>query len=181
MGIIIKARKYLNKRVLVNLYNTFILPYLLYCIEVWGNACDSHLDPLIKMQKKIIRIITFSTYSAHSEPLFVELKILPIKKLVLQRIALQMFKFHHGTLPFVISNLFRTNDSVHEYNTRNKHSLRQPLAKREYMYKNFSFVGVYVWNYIISKTKISTTTTYGVFSSNLKQYLSHNNITYRII
>ena len=52
LGIIYKARKYLNKNVLVNLYNSYVFPYLTYCVEIWGNACDSHLDPLIKLQQK---------------------------------------------------------------------------------------------------------------------------------
>ena len=52
LGIIIKARKYLNRKILVNLYNTFVVPYLIYCVEIWGNACDSYLDPIIKLQKK---------------------------------------------------------------------------------------------------------------------------------
>ena len=46
MGIIIKARKYLNKKSLVNLYHSFVFPYLTYCIEIWGNASDIHLDAL---------------------------------------------------------------------------------------------------------------------------------------
>ena len=48
MGIIIKARKYLNKKSLINLYHSFVFPYLTYCIEIWGNASDIHLDALIK-------------------------------------------------------------------------------------------------------------------------------------
>ena len=36
MGIIIKARKYLNKKSLLDLYHAFVYPYLTYCIEVWG-------------------------------------------------------------------------------------------------------------------------------------------------
>ena len=48
MGIIIKARKYLNKKSLINLYHSFAFPYLTYCIEIWGNASDIHLDALIK-------------------------------------------------------------------------------------------------------------------------------------
>ena len=31
---------------------TFIYPYLIYCIEIWGNSNDSHLNPIIKIQKK---------------------------------------------------------------------------------------------------------------------------------
>ena len=40
MEIIIKARKYLNKKSLVNLYHSFVFPYLTYCIEIWGIASD---------------------------------------------------------------------------------------------------------------------------------------------
>ena len=35
------------------MYFTFIYPYLIYCIEVWGNAHQTYLDPLIKIQKKV--------------------------------------------------------------------------------------------------------------------------------
>ena len=83
LRILLKARKYLNRKCLLNLYYSFIYPYLTYCVEVWGNTPDTHIDPLIKLQKKIIRIITFSPYLAHTEPLFKELNILPFPKVVI--------------------------------------------------------------------------------------------------
>ena len=43
--IMFKARDYLNKNCLSNLYHTYIFPYLIYCIEVWGNASHCHLLP----------------------------------------------------------------------------------------------------------------------------------------
>ena len=61
------------------MYFTFIYPYLIYCIEVWGNANETHLTPLVKMQKKGIRLITFSHYLDHTEPLFERLNILYFK------------------------------------------------------------------------------------------------------
>ena len=75
--------------------------------------------------------------------------------MVFQRIALQMYKYSHGNLPDVIQNLFRANNTIHDHNTRQRLNLRQPVASREYMYKNFSFHGVYVWNYIIYKTAMN--------------------------
>ena len=51
LGIIIKARKYLNRESLLKLCNCFIFPYLTYCVEVWGNTAEKYLDPLIKVQK----------------------------------------------------------------------------------------------------------------------------------
>ena len=35
LGILIKAKKNLNRRILVNLYYTFVYPYLIYCVEIW--------------------------------------------------------------------------------------------------------------------------------------------------
>ena len=36
--IIIKARKYLNKKSLLNLYHAFVFPYPTCCIEIWGQC-----------------------------------------------------------------------------------------------------------------------------------------------
>ena len=43
IGIMFKTRDYLNKNCLSNFYHTYIFPYLIYCIEVWGNASHCHL------------------------------------------------------------------------------------------------------------------------------------------
>ena len=40
IGIIYKARRYLNRRSLLNLYHSFVYPYLIYSLEVWGNAAQ---------------------------------------------------------------------------------------------------------------------------------------------
>ena len=90
-GILIKIKPDLDKVTLRNLYFTFVYPYLIYCVEVWGNACDTHLDPIIKIQKKCVRVITFSHYLEPTESLFKDLKILAFKKLVIQRILPMMF------------------------------------------------------------------------------------------
>ena len=38
LGIICRAKKYFTSTALINLYNAFILPYLIYCVEVWENT-----------------------------------------------------------------------------------------------------------------------------------------------
>ena len=102
----IKIRPHLDKVTLRKLYFTLVYPYLIYCVEVWGNACDTHLDPIIKIQKKCVRVITFSHYLEPTESLFKDLKILAFKKLVIQRILLMMFKHNIGIVPKPISSLF---------------------------------------------------------------------------
>ena len=55
------------------------------------------------------------------------------KKLKLQRICLQKFKYAKNTLPEAISELFISNTAYHTYNTRNKQNLRAKVSKIAYM------------------------------------------------
>ena len=70
-------------------------------------------------------------------PLFHNLNILNFKKLVTQIIALLMFKYHTGTLPNLISNLFSINSNRHNYYTRQIKDL-QINTRRGEMFKNCS-------------------------------------------
>ncbi len=56
--------------VLKILYNAHVLPHLQYCTPIWCNAYPTNLLPLLRLQKKIIRIITNSDYFEHTQPLF---------------------------------------------------------------------------------------------------------------
>ena len=58
LGVIIKARKILQKGCLISLYYSFIHPYLIYCNQIWGSACKTQIEPLFILQKKALRIIT---------------------------------------------------------------------------------------------------------------------------
>ena len=117
--IISRVRKFFSKSVLINLYYTFIFPYLIYCVDVWGNALSTHTQPIIKLQNKTIRIITNSYFLTSSEKkLYNETCILPFVTLVKYRIGLLMFKIAKLTLPISISRLFKLNSDVHNYNTR---------------------------------------------------------------
>ena len=101
IGIMYRARSYLTKNSLKKLYFSYIYPYLTYCIEIWGISLQSHLDPLLLLQKKIIRIMTFSSYYAHTDPIFKDLNILTIDKLVVHRIGKAMNKINNELYPSV--------------------------------------------------------------------------------
>ena len=178
-GIILRARKFFNKKTLLNLYHAFIFPYLIYCVEIWGNAANIYLDPLIKLQKKIIRVITFSQYLAHTNDLFVQLQILPFKKLVIHRIGLQMFKINLGYIPKAVESLFTTNSDTHKYNTRNRDKMRSAYGKHEFMYSNFRFVGIHIWNYILDHLDINVTLPR--FKKTFKTHILADNFTYHIL
>ena len=130
---VIKIRPYLDKVTLRNLYL---------------NACDTHLDPIIKIQKKCVRVITFSHYLEPTESLFKDLKILAFKKLVIQRILLLMFKHNIGIVRKPIASLFTKKSEIHNYNTRHCSSLHPAIGKSEATYRTFSYHAILIWNYL---------------------------------
>ena len=65
-GIINKLKNYLPPHILKALYNRLVQPHLNYAILVWGYKCNR----LVKLQKRLVRIITRSKYNAHTDPLF---------------------------------------------------------------------------------------------------------------
>ena len=58
-GIILRARKFFTKSTLLKLYNSFVLPYLIYCVEIWGNASEIHILPIVTLQKKMFELSPF--------------------------------------------------------------------------------------------------------------------------
>ena len=96
LGILYKTKKYLHQKTLTQLYNAFIYPHLTYCIPVWGNACKTYLDPLVKIQKRVIRLIKGAKKLDHTDPLFKELKILMLLEI------------------YVYILQFESNDSIHD-------------------------------------------------------------------
>ena len=117
-----RARSYLSKSSLRKLYFSYIYPYLIFCIEIWGISPQSHLKSLLFLQKKIVRIITFSTYCAHTDPLFKDLNILNIDKLVVHRIGIAMYKINNGLFSsvHVLNELYKKNIVIYDHNTRTK-------------------------------------------------------------
>ena len=81
IGIMYKARQFLTIKALLMLYHAYIFPYMTYCIEVWGCASQTQLNSLFLLQKKIIRIMNFSHYLAYTNPLFLSMEVLPLKKI----------------------------------------------------------------------------------------------------
>ena len=80
IDIIIKARKVFNEATLLSLYNSLILPYVSYCIHVWGRAYDTHLKHVLVLQNKAVRVIAGVPPRTNDDHFYLELDILPVKK-----------------------------------------------------------------------------------------------------
>ena len=90
----------------------------------------SHIQKLVNIQKKVVRLMTFKSYSEHTEPIFNDLKILNLSKLNEYLISSFMFRyFHLRNLPEIFNDYFLSNKDIHNYNTRNAALLRKKFNR----------------------------------------------------
>ena len=170
MGIIYKARKLLNKPSLVTLYYSFIYPHLMYCVEAWGNSAVTYMDSLIKVQNRVVRIITSSSFYASAGPLYEELSILPFSDLFKQTVVIFMFKFVKGMLPPIFNNMFLRNYEVRDRLTRSRHKFYVPTCKTSLCQKSLRSMGPRLWNDI--GESIDHFCSLHTFKRRVKSYLS---------
>ena len=168
-AVLSKARIKLPKSCLVSLYYSVAYPYFIYCNHVWGNTHTTFLDPLLKCQKRIIRIITSSPYRAHTRPLLVAnnmLNVFDINNLVVSvfmRTALYSIEPSN-----IFSSFFTMKNAVHDHETRSRHDVYIPLAKKFVRGLSIRFHGGKVWNDIPDHIRDSETS--DSFKINLKKF-----------
>ena len=80
------------------------------------------IENIVKLQKKIVRIITFSHFNAHTNNLFYKFKILKFQSLDMYLTGWLMFKVKSYLVPSVYRNLFTEVSTIHNYNTRQLHN-----------------------------------------------------------
>jgi len=74
----------LTPKALKSLYTSFFHSHLLYCTNIFSCTSQANINKIFMQQKKTIRIITNSSYNAHTAPLFANLNILPQDKVIIQ-------------------------------------------------------------------------------------------------
>ena len=118
IGIIGRARRFMESPQLINLYNTMVLPHLQYCLINWGNFKDDHnlkyRDRILRLQKCFLRIIYGEGRLSHADPLFARTSALKIDDLFKQSVRCFSFKLTRDMLPTRMASLAsRINHSHH--------------------------------------------------------------------
>ena len=158
IGILSKLRHFLNIKILVNLYYAIIYPFLIYALIIWGNTYSTTLKPLIILQKKAMRVITFSRFDEHSSPLFKRLQILKFTHLITLRMTMFMYKYHRQLLPSSLNDLFTPVYQIHSYNIRLSSNLcfSLPKIRTNFGLFNIRYQGVKAWNVLSEADKQMT-------------------------
>ena len=120
MGVLCRLKRYLPSNILRMIYCSMIQSHLSYCILAWGYENQR----IVKLQKKIVRIISDAKYNAHTEPLFKSLQLLKIDDLFRLSCLDFYYKYCNNTLPYFLQSFsLVTHADTHSYNTRNRFRL----------------------------------------------------------
>ena len=65
IGFLLPIKNFVPIDTLTLLYNSLILSNIQYGIVIWGLTFDTHLNPILTLQKKALRITTSSHLLAH--------------------------------------------------------------------------------------------------------------------
>ena len=166
IGIILKARKLLNRSALKTLYYSFVYPYFSYCNHVWGSANDTTLRPLYLLQKRVVRIICGAAYLANTDPLLIKLCFLKLHDINKYAFSKFMYRWYNNKVPDIFVNEFQYVNSVHFHETRQIEQLYGPKPRTDYGKTRFLYKCPQIWNAIL-KAKINPDTSEIVFFQNL--------------
>jgi hypothetical protein len=129
LGVMNRLKFCLPSETLLLLYNSMILPHLLYGILLWGLKCNK----LSRLQKRAVRIISKSKQNSHSDPLFKRYSILKVNDIL----KLQEWKFYYKyknlVLPqYFLQFSFPRQIDIHPHTTRNCYLLVTPRLRYEF-------------------------------------------------
>ena len=125
---------------------------------MWGNTYESTLKPLVLLQKRAMRVMTFSKYDEHTSPLFKNLGLLKLSDLIIFSNLLFMHDFCTNNLPDVFANFFMHVNQLHNYNTRlaSKNTYCIPSIRTNYVKFSLRFQGPKIWNNLEDSLKSLT-------------------------
>ena len=153
-----RLRHFLPRHTLLTIYRSLVAPYLTYGLTAWGSAYKSHLEKLLKLQKRALRFVYFSERNQHAIPLFIYAGVLPLQFLYYEHLANLMFEIRHGNAPGNIQDLSQDISDIHSYNTRSSASnnFYTRSSRLSIQVNSFSRIGTKIWNETsVSSRKLS--------------------------
>lgn len=159
-GVFFRICHYVPECILINLYYSIVYPYLLYGVLIWGGACESHLSPLIILQKKIVRTVTGSDFLATTKPLFHKTKILTVKDIYLFSLGIHMYKKQSSNSIIL---------PTHSHFTRSRNNAVPTFQRLTQCQRSIKYKGPTTWNSI--PLNIRQSNSLNSFKKMYKKYL----------
>ena len=125
IGLLYKIRPFVDIKIMKTLYYSLIYPHLLYAIEVWGSAGITTLNRLFFLQKRIVRLLSYSDVRRTdfsfppSNPL--KKQLLKVHDIFKMTITKFIYNCLNKTSPVNFQSWFKLTVQVHNHNTRSQY------------------------------------------------------------
>ena len=153
IGILFKLRDFVSTEILIQVYYSLIYPFLIYAVLVWGHTYKSNLHPLVILQKKAMRIMTFSGFREHSSPLFKRQKLLKFLDIVYVNTASFMLQYGLGNLPADYDDFFTAIKHDYAMRLASTNTYIIPSVRTNYGIFNIRYSGPKMWSSVDESLK----------------------------
>ena len=168
-GVLYRLKEIFPIPILQTVYATLITSYMFYGILAWGNSASFLLNKILHIQKRAIRIVNHKHFLAHTNMLFFTNNVLKITDLFLYNVGIFMYKLSTKDLPDVFLPMFRRNNEIHTYPTRQRQSFHLPRTRTVFAQKTITYNGPRFWNDLPNELIVSPS--FRIFKRKLKTFL----------
>ena len=161
-----KISDFVPKKCLRTLYYSFFHSNFTYGLSVWGSLlCQSRIDKMCKLQKKVIRHVDKKLDTSHCQPIFKHLNILKLNDLVTLENLKLLYRVKHKYAPPPVIRIFQTSGGKSSRNN----NLIVPKHSSKRLNKSFVVRAIVQWNQLSYKIK-NASSMYS-FVTQLKKFL----------
>ena len=121
-----------------------------------------------------MRVMTFANDNTPCIDIFNNLNILPLDKLVVDRIGVMMYTYANDLIPPALNYLYTPNSNVRNYTTRQRHLLHVNKSNINTYSNSFGNASPCIWN--VFQSKIEVNIALSKFKISLKLYLQENSL-----
>ena len=150
-----KLKKILPQSARLQYYNSFILPHLDYCSNVWFTGQSTVLHNLDVLQKRAMRLILDVPFTTPSIDLYKSLNWMSVQYRCMYNISILVFKSLNSLTPSYLS-FFNVNN-----NNRTRASSRSdlivPFARKNMLKNSFRIQGAKIYNDLPTSIRDSPT------------------------
>ena len=112
LGMMRRSKRVIPPAIKKMIYNSLIQSHLSYCQVIWCNTKSKILDPLIKAQKRALRIVNNEHWLKHCDPLFASMDCIKLTDQYKISCGKLVVKFLQKTLPPGLQSCFHEKSQV---------------------------------------------------------------------
>ena len=116
-GVLSKLRYNAPLHVCLQVYYSLFYSHLIYGCNVWGLTSEENIEKIEVLQRKCVRILTFAPFNAHTNQIFIDLKILKVRDVIKLNQLKLTYDFLNNNLPADLMPLFQRSSDVRSVQT----------------------------------------------------------------